>query len=83
MVRLSLPSCFKTKADTDGGHDVATQCDEAVSFGGKVLSGGVTALVTYDMIHTMEIAEEAIENSNDDRCIEAAEVIERCIVQGM
>lgn len=53
---------------------------EPVAFGDKLLGGEVTALAAYDVIHTMEIAEEALENSNDDRCIEAAETIERIVV---
>jgi hypothetical protein len=42
-----------------------------VTFGDKVLGGEVAALAAYDMFHTMEIAEAAIDESNDDKCIEA------------
>lgn len=56
---------------------------ERVTFGDKVLGGEVTGLAAYDMMHTMEIAEGALENSNDDKCIDAAERIEKYIVEGM
>ncbi len=55
---------------------------EPVAFGDNVLGGSVTALAAYDLFHTMDIAEAAFTNSNDERCIEAAEKIEKYIVHG-
>jgi len=59
---------------------------DPVPFGdiGEELFGGeVTAMATYDVMHTMEIAERALEESCDDRCIEAAELIDAYIVQSV
>ncbi len=55
--------------------------ESSVAIGDKLLGGEITAMATYDVVHTMEVAEEALENSSDDRCIEATESIEKYILQ--
>ena len=53
---------------------------EDLTIGQQFAGGSVTAMANYDMFSTMEIAEEALENSNDDRCIEAWEKIEKIMI---
>jgi len=54
-----------------------------VTFGDKVLGGAVTGLASYDVMHTMEIAEDLIENSTDNKSIETMEKINSHIVHGI
>jgi len=56
---------------------------EPVDFDDKVLGCKATALTAYNVMYTMAIAEEALENSLDDRCIEVAEKIDKYIVREM
>jgi hypothetical protein len=49
------------------------------TFGSIVNGGKVTAMAAYDMFETMEIAEAALEESNDKVCIEAKEKIEAAL----
>jgi hypothetical protein len=53
---------------------------EDLRIGNQYAGGTVTAMASYDMFSTMEIAEEVLESSNDDRCIEAWEKIEKIII---
>ncbi len=51
-----------------------------VTFGDKVLGGEVTALASYDLMETMEIAETALEESTEECCSDAKKAIEKVIV---
>lgn len=58
-----------TFADDDAGR-------LPVDIGNPLLGGTITGIATYDLIHTMEIAEAALESQNPDECIDAIEKIE-------
>jgi len=53
---------------------------EELTIGSKFAGGHVTAMAAYDLFSTMEIAEQALEFSNDDKCIEAWEKIEKVML---
>jgi hypothetical protein len=55
---------------------------EKVGFGDKVCGGEVVGLAAYDLMYTMEIAEQVLEESYDDECREAMEKINSHIVHG-
>ena len=53
---------------------------EDLTVGSQYGGGTVTAMAAYDMFSTMEIAEEVLEHSSDDDCIEAWEKIEKVMM---
>lgn len=71
------------KAMTIVVHFEEGQKPEPVGFDSIVCGGKVTALAAYDVIHTMEIAESAIEESDEPRCMSAMEKINTYIVHGI
>jgi hypothetical protein len=50
-----------------------------ITIGSMVNGGKVSALATYDLFETMEIAEAALEESDDEICTEARDKIENAI----
>ena len=59
------------------------QQPERVTIGEDYMGGKITGMAAYDMMHTMEIAERAIENSNEDQCVQAVEEIDKYICTGV
>jgi hypothetical protein len=54
-----------------------------VTFGDKVLGSEVTGLASYDLMHTSEIAVNAIESSYEDCCLDAKEAMDKYIVDSL
>jgi len=50
---------------------------ESLQFGDELAGGKITALASYDAISALEVAEEALERSLDDVCIEAYDTLMR------
>ena len=55
------------------------QIPEDITFDSIVKGGKVTAIAAYDLFETMEIAEAALESSNDEICFEAMKKIHQII----
>jgi hypothetical protein len=53
------------------------------TFGSMINGGTVTAIAAYDMFETMKIAESALEEIDNDVCIEAIGKINNVIIQNL
>lgn len=59
------------------------QKPDKVNFDSVVCGGRVSAIAAYDVVHTMEIAEEALDKSDDNCCIQAKRKIDDYIINRM
>lgn len=67
------------KAMTIVVHFEEGQKPECVNFDSIVGGGKVTAIAAYNVVHTMEMAEETLDLSYDKRCIETRNKINEFI----
>ncbi len=54
---------------------------ERITFNDKLLGGEITAMASYDVMGVADIAEEALERSTDDDCLDALEKINEFILE--
>ncbi len=54
-----------------------------VTFGDEVCGGEVTGLAAYNLMETMEIAEEALETHDNEFCMDAMHEINKVIKRNM
>lgn len=48
---------------------------EKIGFNDKLFGGEIVGIAAYDVMRTMDIAEKALENSFDESCADALEII--------